>query len=175
MAGRRSMPPPPPELFEHIRRRHGHYCPMSTLGGRLGHAARQHLLPEAARYGCYFLDTCAVDGIIVASDCATIAVRDGGRHALWLVDEGGRGVFVELLPAILARAAQYRTFDQALERERAGMSPAELTARQAARDALLDELLRELRTLPDAALLTVSSRLPAELDGGDATAAPPRA
>lgn len=154
---------PDAKLFDRIRARHGHYCPMSTLGGRLGFAARSHLAPQEVRSGRYYLDTCALDGIVVATGCDAIEVVDRGRHALWLVDACGRGVLVELRPAILARAAEYRTLDLAIERERAGLTAAELAVRLAEKAALLEQVLQQLRSLPDEEVLTVATELPEEL------------
>jgi len=162
-----SKPSPPPELFEEIRRRHGHYCPMSTLGGRLGFAARQRLAPAGELTAVYFSATCAIDGIRVSTGCdpanGTLRVTERNRHALWLATTDGRGVLVELLPAALERAGEYRTLDLALESERAHLSPDLLARRLGEKENFLRALLQQLRSLPDDELLALDDRLPASL------------
>lgn len=102
-----------PELFQRIHQRHGHYCPMSTLGARLGEAALQALggSPRDLR-ACYQIETCAVDGIALATGClpeaGRLSVRAEGRHRLQLQDGDGRHVAVELTPTALERAAACR-------------------------------------------------------------------
>lgn len=154
---------PPQELFVEIRRRHGHYCPMSTLGGRLGYAARQALSPGTVLRGCYYTATCAADGIAVALGGAELEVRDYGRHALWLIAAGGGGVLVELRPEILQRAAGYRALDLALEQDRSGLTSDELSERIAAKEEFLEKLLQQLRTLPDEDVMTFAPELPENL------------
>jgi formylmethanofuran dehydrogenase subunit E len=101
------------DLFLHIRSRHGHYCPMSTLGGRLGMAALQALGKGVGELtACYHIDTCAADGIAVATGCfpeqKRLTVQNDGRHRLDLRDGDGRGVCAELTPAALEQAANCR-------------------------------------------------------------------
>ena len=57
----------PPDIFQRIYARHGHRCPMSTLGGRMGLAAMTTLGPQPVESleARYAHDTCAVDGIDV--------------------------------------------------------------------------------------------------------------
>lgn len=98
------------ELFRRIRARHGHYCPMSTLGGRLGMAALSALGDASGELkACYHIDTCAADGIAVATGClpegGRLTVRDAGRHRLELRGDDGSGVAVELTAAALEQAA----------------------------------------------------------------------
>jgi len=105
-----------PELFRQIHDRHGHYCPMSTLGGRLGLAALQSLqslgVECEALTAVYQIDTCAVDGIAVATGClpdeGRLVVRNVGRHRLELREACGTGVAVELSAAALEQAAACR-------------------------------------------------------------------
>ena len=101
------------DLFLRIRARHGHYCAMSTLGGRLGVAALQALGDNpGALTATYFIDTCAADGIAVATGCTQeegrLTVANEGRHRLELRDAGSRGVAAELTAAALERAAACR-------------------------------------------------------------------
>lgn len=110
---------------------------MSTLGGRLGMAALQALdegVGEvAATYGT---DTCAVDGIAVATGCLP-EIRAEGRHRLELRGGVGRGVVAELTAAALQQAGVCRV---RLDR---GEAP--------------DVVLMALRTCPVEELVVVSA------------------
>jgi len=121
VAERRSQPLPrlvkvdrSSDLFQRIRARHGHYCPMSTLGGRLGEAALQALGGTSTELSaCYHMDTCAVDGIAVATGClpenGRLIVRESGQHCLDLYEAAsGNGVRAELTASALAQAAACR-------------------------------------------------------------------
>lgn len=102
-----------PDLFLRIHARHGHYCPMSTLGARLGLAALQALGGNARDLqACYQIETCAVDGIALTTGClpeeGSLRVVPAGRHRLQLRDASGRGVCAELTVTALERAAACR-------------------------------------------------------------------
>lgn len=152
------QPLPPARLFDAIRARHGHYCPMSTLGGRMGFAGRRRLGDGPLR-GEYLLRTCALDGIAVATGCeeqdGTLLVRDAGRHVLLLHNAAGAALHVALRQATLDLAWQYRHLDEALERDRSVLAPAELEQRIRDKDAFLHGLLERLRTLPEDDLLEI--------------------
>ncbi|MDT8441776.1 MAG: FmdE family protein [Desulfuromonadales bacterium] len=127
-------------LFQRIRERHGHYCAMSTLGGRLGLAALAALGEDGGSLtATYGIDTCAADGIAVATGClpeqGRLTVHDRGRHRLELRGRGG-GVAAELTAAALARAALCR------QRLAAGEDAA--------------EVLAGVRNAPDAELLVLT-------------------
>ena len=86
---------------------------MSTLGGRLGAAALRALgEPAGELTACYHIDTCAVDGIAVATGClpetGRLTLHPDGRHRLELRTAAGRGVGAELTEAALERAAACR-------------------------------------------------------------------
>lgn len=158
---------PPLSLFDEIRRIHGHFCPMSTLGGRLGYAAKARLNSGAPVQAEYFIATCAADGIRVATGCepanGSFQVSDRDRHALWLTDAAGNGVLAELRDETLTLAGGYRTLDLALERDRPTLSATELIQRSAEKDAFLHQLLQQLRQLPDDELMRFGDCLPATL------------
>jgi len=147
---------------------------MSTLGGRLGHAARRRL-PAAAGSNLraiYGIATCAVDGIAVTTGCSeragTLQIEDRGRHLLLLRDVGGGlAVTAEIRPATLDMAAVYRRFDEALERERTSLGAAELAQRLQEKANILDELLPKLRTWPEDELLQLRTidESDAEMEG----------
>jgi formylmethanofuran dehydrogenase subunit E len=144
---------------------------MSTLGGRLGHAARRRL-PEtagASLRAIYGVATCAVDGIAVTTGCSegagTLQIEDRGRHLLLLRDVGGGlAVTAEIRPETLDMAAVYRRFDEALERERSSLGVAELAQRLQEKASILDALLPKLRTWPEDELLLVQTI--EEIDAG---------
>ncbi|ALC17720.1 formylmethanofuran dehydrogenase subunit E [Desulfuromonas soudanensis] len=152
----------PPELFEEIYRRHGHRCPMSTLGGRLGYAVFRHLAadPDEDLLAIYHTRTCALDGIGVATGCTLAAgnllVREEGRHALTLVRrQDGGGVEATLSAEALAIAGEYRKVSEVLERERPGLSGEELREREGRREAILEGVLVRLRGEDEENLLEV--------------------
>lgn len=102
-----------PDLFLRIHARHGHYCPMSTLGARLGLAAMQALGETAAELrGWYQIETCAIDGIALTTGCfpeqGRLTVLAEGRHRLRLQDDSGHGIYAELTAGALERAAACR-------------------------------------------------------------------
>ncbi|MDO3379027.1 formylmethanofuran dehydrogenase subunit E family protein [Geoalkalibacter halelectricus] len=149
----------PAQLFDAIRRQHGHYCPMSTLGGRMGFAARRHLGAAPLRAIC-LVRSCAVDGIAVATGCreadGSLRVSEQSRHALLVGPvTGGQALCVALSAAAVDLAWQYRRLDEALERERPRLAAPELEQRLAQKARFLDELLVRLRTLPEAELLEI--------------------
>ena len=102
-----------PELFLRIHDRHGHYCPMSTLGARLGLAAMQALGATSAELRAwYHIETCAIDGIALTTGClpeqGRLTVLAEGRHRLRLQGDCGHGVYAELTTEALKRAAACR-------------------------------------------------------------------
>jgi formylmethanofuran dehydrogenase subunit E len=152
------------EFFAAIYALHGHRCPMSTLGGRLGRAAAARV-GSFRRLAVYHIDTCALDGIRVATGCREVRVTDEGRHVLDLVDaRNGRGVAVTLRPEALEIAGEYRRISDALDRDRAALDAATLATRQAEVARVLDRVLEQLWTLPDEALLEIA---PITLSGED--------
>jgi formylmethanofuran dehydrogenase subunit E len=161
---------PPRQRFAEIYQIHGHRCPMSTLGGRLGFAAQLRLVGRAPLTATYYIATCAADGISVMTGCkqadGTLRIVAQERHALWLQETDGRGLFAELSSSALQLAGTYRTLDQALQQEAAQLSPAERQQRQAAKELFLEELLQKLWTLPDDELMNFATTLPADLAGG---------
>lgn len=150
------------EVFEEIWQRHGHRCPMSTLGGRLGYAALRRLAAmdgEKLR-AIYGIATCAVDGIVVTTGCSeeagTLIVEDGGLHRLVLRNlASNSAVAVEIRPETLELAAVYRRLDAALERDRGTLVDSDLAQRREEKERVLDELLPKLRTMPEEELLLV--------------------
>jgi len=87
---------------------------MSTLGGRLGLAAMQALGEVAGELvATYHIDTCAADGIALATGClpeeGRLSICNDGRHRLELRSARGQGVRAELTAAALQQAAACRS------------------------------------------------------------------
>ena len=132
-------------MFARIYARHGHRCPMSTLGGRLGLAAVKMLGENpAGLQAIYSNRTCALDGIAEATGCCeeegTLVVQNDGRHALVLKSVAA-SVEVELTAEALTMAGRYRSLCSRLEHGWDGLDAQEQLRRRAEMDAMLDELL----------------------------------
>jgi len=97
---------PPHQLFVELAERHGHYCPMSTLGLRVGWAALRRLRGEI-QSATYYEKTCARDGIRLALNLESLDVEAQDKHLLRFSD-GGNHWLIELLPKTLELAASYR-------------------------------------------------------------------
>ncbi len=106
---------PAPQLFVELAERHGHYCPMSTLGVRLGWAALRRLESEL-QGATYFMQTCARDGIRLSLNFEELQVEEQGRHLLHFADRSTQWE-IELLPKTLELAASYRLLDSDTERD----------------------------------------------------------
>lgn len=149
-----------PEIFARIYEKHGHRCPMSTLGGRLGLAAMA--LPQLDREslrGVYHSRTCALDGIALTIGCSeedgNLAVTAEGRHCLELYDDAGNGVVLSLNENAMQIAGDYRRLSHELEQGWDGLTEEERSARDTRREAALDALLPGLWQAADADLITV--------------------
>lgn len=142
------------ERFALLARLHGHRCPMSILGVRLGSAARERLRGDGGRLQARFHHrTCALDGIQLATGCTlgngTIEVRPEGAHQLTLwVQESGESVTVRLTEEALRRGRAYASL-----RERAGTLPPDSRERIAVEERM-EHLLRELERAPAEVLVT---------------------
>jgi formylmethanofuran dehydrogenase subunit E len=152
---------PPFEMFTDIRQHHGHYCPMSTLGGRMGWAARQRLSADGVEgdfRATVYARTCALDGISRTTGCdesfGTLVIKMTGEHRLDLINSNGIGISVVLTDVALQAAWDYRQAGNALERERASLSSEELTQCETELAAMLDDVLQRFRTQPDKELLS---------------------
>lgn len=105
--------------YEAIYEAHGHKCPMSTLGARLGDYGRRLLgLSIGQMLGRYEIPTCARDGIAHTTGCrqdeGTLEVEDLQRHRLLLWPRaGGEGIVVELSERAMTESRGYRRLDEA--------------------------------------------------------------
>jgi len=135
----------PPDIFARIYRRHGHRCPMSTLGGRLGLAAMKWLGDSVSEVQAIYSNrTCALDGIAETTGCSedkgSMVVKSEGRHVLILKADQA-SVEVELTAEALEMAGRYRSLCNRLESGWDELETDEQTRRRAEMDAMLDELL----------------------------------
>jgi len=112
------------ELFQRLAERHGHYCPMSTLGVRLGEAALQHLsrLPQDDLQLSYLIQTCAADGIRIVFESAgftpEFSVEPAGQHRLRCRIAADHELSLQLSAEAMQLAAGYRALDAAEQAQR---------------------------------------------------------
>ncbi|MDH3997907.1 MAG: formylmethanofuran dehydrogenase subunit E family protein [Desulfuromonadales bacterium] len=134
----------PPEIFARIYARHGHRCPMSTLGGILGQAAMRWLDDDDELTAIYHSRTCALDGIAETTGCSEengrLSVASDGRHCLILQTPQTR-IELEITEEALELSGQYRSLCNRLELGWDALEPAEQTRRRSEMDAMLDSLL----------------------------------
>ena len=147
----------PPEIFVRIYSRHGHRCPMSTLGGRLGLAAIKWLGVSIGELQAIFSNrTCATDGIAETTGCTeekgSLIVKNDGRHALTL-SSAQASVEVELTAEALQMAGRYRSLCNRLEKGLDELEADEQAKRRAEMDAMLDELLPQFWQAEDQQLV----------------------
>ncbi len=104
------------DLYNELAQRHGHYCPMSTLGLRIGLEVVRLLADETAGWQfCYRARTCAADGISLALEQSTLSselrIEQQGQHLLLCNASDGRELSLGLSEEALQLAAQYRELD----------------------------------------------------------------
>ena len=146
-----------PEIFARIYARHGHRCPMSTLGGRLGLAALKWLGDcDGELQAVYSNRTCATDGIAETTGCTeekgSLIVKNDGRHALTL-SSAQTSVEVELTAEALEMAGRYRSLCNRLENGWDELESDEQARRRAEMNAMLDELLPQFWQAEDQKLV----------------------
>ena len=151
-----------PEIFDRIYTRHGHRCPMSTLGGRLGLAAIKWLGDSTGELQAIYSNrTCATDGIAETTGCTeekgSLIVKNDGRHALTL-SSAQASVEVELTAEALEMAGRYRSLCNRLEKGWDELEADEQAKRRAEMDTMLDELLPQLWQAEDKKLVQNNSK-----------------
>ncbi len=149
-----------PEIFARIYEYHGHRCPMSTLGGRLGLAAMaQPQLQKETLRAIYHSRTCALDGIAQITGCneedGTMTVTAEGRHLLEIFDASGNALVLSLNDNAMRIAGDYRRLSIELEQNWDELDEEERVARERRREAALDAVLPGLWQAPDADLLDI--------------------
>ncbi|WP_303720324.1 FmdE family protein [Malonomonas rubra] len=105
------------DLYAKLAEIHGHYCPMSTLGLRLGlEAARLVTVTSQADWNfCYLARTCAADGIAMAlgetERSIEFSVDPQGQHLLVCRSVDGKELSLALSAEALQLAKDYHGFD----------------------------------------------------------------
>ena len=102
-------------MYVALAERHGHYCPMSTLGLRLGWAAFKRLKGEL-QGATYLAKTCARDGISLALSFENLQYEEQDQHRLCFSDQDNHWE-ITLLPQTLKLAASYRLLPSDAERD----------------------------------------------------------
>jgi formylmethanofuran dehydrogenase subunit E len=150
-----------PKIFKRIYDQHGHRCPMSTLGGRMGLAALKSFDGVAnSRLSVVFEHgTCAVDGIEITSRCSrsagTLRVENSGQHSLVMHSGQGSSVRITLNEFALATAWEYRVADEAFNAGKGNLVADELKRLYEQKEIVLQTILEKFWILPDETLLTV--------------------
>ena len=152
----------PPEIFARIYERHGHRCPMSTLGGRLALAAIKWLGDNTGELQAIYSNrTCATDGIAETTGCTeekgSLIVKNDDRHALTL-SSAQASVEVELTAEALEMSGRYRSLCNRLEKGWDELEADEQVKRRAEMNAMLDELLPQFWQAEDQKLLQKNSK-----------------
>ena len=111
------------ELYRQLAERHGHYCPMSTLGVRLGEEALRQFasLPQIDLELCYLAQTCAIDGIRIVFETSNfnndLRVERSGQHRL-RCRSAGKELSLLLSEEAMQLAAGYRDLAEAEQPQR---------------------------------------------------------
>ena len=106
------------ELYQRLAERHGHYCPMSTLGVRLGEAALRHLrlLPQSDLQLRYLMQTCAADGIRIVFESenftSELSVEPLEQHRLCCRFAADQELSLQLSAEAMQLATGYRNLDE---------------------------------------------------------------
>lgn len=142
-------------LYDDLARLHGHRCPMSILGARLGAAALDAVAEGGRLQARFHHQTCALDGIQVTTHCTAgngnLQARPQGQHRLLLWREGATaGVEASLTPGALERGKAYARL-----REEAASLPAGSEERKAL-EVRMENLLHALEAAPEAELVRVT-------------------
>jgi len=151
--------------FDGLYAFHGHRCPMSTMGARLGAAAMSALgVTKADQFrveAVFFSKNCALDGIRFMTGCTfgngNIAYEDSGRAVLTLrYRDGSRSTAVSVSDAALSRLSGHKELKARLleEKEISGLPRAMEIDREISID--FDALVQWVQDAPAGELLAFS-------------------
>ena len=140
--------PPDADMCAFLERFHGHTCPGSLMGLRLGLSAKEALNAQGRIEAKTFLLACPVDGIQVATGATygnrAITVDDHKEMYLILTDiESGKQVEARLTEEAMEKGKGFR------ELSAKARSLKEGAAEQSAAKKEVDEILNWYRTAPD--------------------------
>lgn len=140
--------PPDAEMSAFLHKFHGHTCPGSLMGLRLGLAAKEALNAQGKITARTFPHACPVDGIQVATGATygnrAITLEEGNGMYLILTDtKTGKRVEATLTQEAMEKGGGFREFSSKARSLEAG-SPEQLEAKKKA-----DDILNWFRTAPD--------------------------
>ena len=146
--------PPDAEMCAFLERFHGHTCPGSLMGLRLGLAAKEALKGSGRLKAKCFILACPVDGIQVSVGTTWgnrgLVVEDRKDMCLILTDvESGRRVEARLSEKAMERGMRYRELSGKARSHPAGSS--ERIGLQKEAEAVLDWF----RTAPDSEVVAI--------------------
>jgi formylmethanofuran dehydrogenase subunit E len=146
--------PPDAEMCAFLERFHGHTCPGSLMGLRLGLAAKEVLNAQGKITAKTFMLACSVDGIQIATGATlgnkAFTLEDRGEMFLILTDvETGKQVEARLTQEAMNRGKTFRELSSKARTMDDG-SPEQSSIQKEA-DAVLDWF----RTAPDSEVVTV--------------------
>jgi formylmethanofuran dehydrogenase subunit E len=146
--------PPDAETCERLERFHGHTCPGSLMGLRLGLTAKEALKGHGKLKAKCFILACPVDGIQVGVGTTWgnrgLEVENRGEMSMVLTDvESGRQVEARITEKAMEKGKSYRDLSEKARAQPAG-SP-ERTGFEKDAEAVLDWF----RTAPDSEVVTI--------------------
>lgn len=146
--------PPDAEMCDFLERFHGHTCPGSLMGLRLGLTAKETLKAEGRIEAMTFLLACPVDGIQVATGATygnrAIIVEDRKEMSLILTDtKTGKQVEAHLTEEAMKKGKGFRELSGKSRALKVG-SPEQLAIKKE-----IDDILNWYRTAPDEKVVTI--------------------
>lgn len=151
--------------FKGLYEFHGHRCPMSTMGARLGSAAMAALgVTKSDQFlvrGVYTAKNCALDGIQYVSGCTlgngNIELEDKGVPSFTLARRDGRKcVTASASPAAIERFTGHKTLRAELESEKEISGLARAMEIDARLKSEFDALIDWVQSAPDGELVVIS-------------------
>ena len=148
--------PPDAETCARLERFHGHTCPGSLMGLRLGLTAKEALKGHGKLEAKCFVLACPVDGIQVGVGTTWgnrgLEVENRGEMSMILTDvESGRQVEARLTEKAMVKGKSYRDLSEKARSQPAG-SPERIGFEKDA-EAVLDWF----RTAPDSEVVTINT------------------
>jgi len=146
--------PPDPEMCNFLEKFHGHTCPGSLMGLRLGLAAKESLNAEGKIEAKTFLLACPVDGIQVGAGTTygnkALTVEDKKEMSLILTDtKTGKQVEAKLTEQAMEKGTGFRELSAKSRSLEAG-SPEQLAVKKE-----IEDILNWYRTAPDKEVVTI--------------------
>ncbi len=146
--------PPDSEMCAFLEKFHGHTCPGSLMGLRLGLTAKEALNAQGKVEAKTFLLACPVDGIQVGAGTTygnrTLTVEDRKEMYLILTDtKSGKQVEARLTEEAMEKSKGFHELSVKYRSLEAG-SPEQLAVKKE-----IDDILNWYRTAPDAEVVTV--------------------